>query len=229
MADYAAWPIENDVLGRLASAGIVVRTTAAAQEILDAVAAEVSRRTLRQFLPDGSDTSRVYDGTGTAEIEVDEMVSLTQVAVIGYEAAPGYILANTFLVGEQNKPQTRIVCARGSLPALVAEGFIAPFPYIFPLGRQNVEVTGKFGYADLIPADLWECVCGEMAYRMALEAIFKPGGRVTLDQRGDVKKQYALAEPAFMGWHDRFEWAMSWRGYKRPAGRRLRNLRSRMQ
>lgn len=226
---YTQWPILPDVQAVLVRAGISLRFIHV-QPLLDGVVREVEKRTLRQFVMDSSDTSRIYDGTGTAEQETDEILSLTGVTVIGYQSAPGYTLANVYIVNELHKPQTRLVCARGSLPALVGEGYIAPYPTQFPGGRQNIEVTGRFGYGAAIPEDLWESVAEEMAFRLAKEAIFAPGGRVMEDYRGDVKKRYTLTEPEVIGWHDRFEKRMTDPrfGYKRPAGRRLRNLRARM-
>ena len=225
-SNYVAWPALADVQAFLVRAGISLRYNVC-QPILDGVIREVERRTLRQFICDTVDTTRIYDGSGSAEQEVDEIVSLTGVVVVGYQTAPGYTLANVMVVNELHKPQTRLVCARGSLPALVGEGYIAPYPTQFPMGRQNIQVTGRFGYGPVVPEDLWTAVCAEMAYRLAREAIFQPGGRVAEDFRGDVKKKYTLTEPVVLGWHDDFERCMTdpKRGYRRPSGRRLRNMR----
>lgn len=225
ISTYAQWPTIDDVQNFLLRADITLRSNLA-QSVLDAVIYDVGRRTLRQFVADTHDTQRTYAGTGTAEQEVDEIVALTSVTVVGYQSAPGYTLGSVQVFQEQNKPQTRLITARGSLPGLVGEGYIAPYPTRFPTGRSNILVTGVFGYACSIPPDLWNAVAGEMAFRLASEAMFSPQGRVLEDDRGDVRKKFRAADPMMIGWHDDYnrKTGACIGGYARPSGRRLRNL-----
>jgi hypothetical protein len=222
---YAQWPTIDDVQDFLLRADITLRGEPA-QSVLDAVIYDVQRRTLRQFVADTHDTQRTYAGTGTAEQEIDEIIALTSVTVVGYQSAPGYTLGSVQVFQEQGKPQTRLITARGSLPGLVGEGYIAPYPTRFPTGRSNILVTGVFGYSCSIPPDLWNAVAGEMAFRLASEAMFSPQGRVLEDDRGDVRKKYREADPALIGWHADYmnKTAACIGGYARPSGRRLRNL-----
>ena len=226
---YTDWPTPSDVQARLASAGITLRGTAFADRIPNiilGVADEISRRTLRQFIADTMNTTRTYNGNDTAELEVDEMVTLTSVAVVGMQSNPGYPLSNPALVFEQNKPLTRIMLGIGSVPAWTTEGVWMPFRSIFPAGRQNVTVTGRFGFGASIPADLWNAACGEMGHRITREAIFSADGRVSSWKGGDESVSLSLDKVDGLGWHDSFEAKMSL--YKRPGGRRLRSLVNRM-
>lgn len=226
--DYTKWPTAYDVTDRLNSAGLTLRDQAGRRipAAIDEVTAEVSRRTLRNFVADTVDETRTYDGTGTAEIEVDEIISLTAVQVTGLQLFPTYTLAGATIVHEQNKPQTRLVVAQGSVPAFTTQGVFAPYPLIFPAGRQNIQVTGKFGYGATVPMDLWHGVCGEIAHRLGSEAIFNPAGRLKEFKQGDVEEGYALTLMDAASWHEIYEAAIG--RYKRPAGRRLRNMRPRM-
>jgi hypothetical protein len=228
MIDYTTWCGTADVQARLSAAGVTLRDTTGSRiaAVVDEVTAEVARRTLRQFVADAVDQTRTYDGAGTAEIEIDEIVSLTGVQVTGLQMMPTYTLAGVTIVQEQNRPQTRLVVAQGSVPAFTTEGVFAPYPLIFPAGRQNISVTGRFGFAAQIPPDLWHAVCGEMAYRLCSEAIFDPAGRTVLWREGDEETRLQLAESDATKWHDIYLKAVA--KYKRPSGRRLRNMRPRM-
>lgn len=221
--DYTAWPTSQDVQDRLTAASLTLRdqTGRRMKGATAAVVAEVAQLTKRQFVADTVDTVRYYDGNSTAEIEVDEMISLTSVGVIGVISDPGYTMSDVQLIQEQDLPQTRIITARGSLPNL-----LGAHPLYFPGGRGNIVVTGKFGYAVEIPIDLWEAVCGEIAYRLGAECVFDPSGRVSSWKEGDEATTYRLSGVDATNWHSIYLSAIG--HYKRPAGRRLRNLRNRM-
>jgi len=226
--DYTAWPTAGDVFARLAEAGAALRirqNDSRIASLLASVPAEITQKTRRQFIADASDTSRVYDGSGTSEQEVDEMVSFTQADVFGLQPAPGYTLSNVILSWEQGLPQTRLIVGQGSLPAWATSGVLAPIAYIFPSGRQNIRVTGRFGYAESIPPDLWEAACCEIARRLIATSLFQPAGRVSLRKAGDEEERCQLDGVEALGWPD---YAQTVKFYARPNGRRMRNMRNRM-
>ena len=226
--DYTTWPGLADVQDRLTSASVTLRATVTPrmQAAMNAVISEIGNRTQRQFVASAAAETRLYDGSGSAEQEVDEMVRLDAVAVIGIQAQPGYPLSGVQLTSEQGKPQTRLTVSRGSVAAYGPAGVYPAVSYYFPAGRQNVSVTGLFGYGATIPADLWEAACGEMAVRLAAEALFTPAGRLNFSKAGDEEERWKLDDATATGWHDLYTAALS--NYKRPSGRRLRNLRPRM-
>jgi hypothetical protein len=231
MADYSDWPVEADGQLLLDSCAVTTRLTtddftARFGRLRAAVAARIFRRTHRQFVAGATDEERFYDGTGAAEQEVDEMVSLTSVQVIGLQSDPGYTLDNTLLVQEQALPRTRIIVAQGSLPAYATNAAFLPYRTIFPVGRQNIKVTGQFGFAATIPEDLWEGCCGEIMYLMSQEVLFRPIGRVQTLKTGDNSTTYHLDSAAITRWHDGFVQAL--KDYRRPPGRRLRAMAPRM-
>lgn len=203
---YSLWPTAADLESRLAAAGVTVRDGADLQGALDALVAEVERETRRQFVPDAEDTTRFFDGTGAAELWVDELVSLTEVRVLGYPDDLGTALPNVELVYRQGEPRDRIVVARHSTPATGgaygAPGYgwglhgAALTPRAFPAGRQNIAVTGRFGYAETVPADLWRAVLGEAAARLTDEATFSTRGRLVEYKDDEVSEKYALGTTA---------------------------------
>jgi len=224
MADYTAWPVTDDVDAVLSNIGVTLRATGASATALQArvkvaVEAEIGRRTGRQFLADAADATRYFDGSGVQEQEVDEIVSLTSVTVIGPPSETIETLSNVIIAQGAGLPSTRLIRIRGSIPGLQTE-------YVFPAGRQNIAVAGKWGYASTIPADLWEAAASEQAFRLAKQVGWRPVGRIKGRTIGDTRVEYANVEAEVTGLHEQFEAAV--RGYTRPAGRRLRNLKPRM-
>ena len=255
-ADYTAWPTSNDVLTRLSSAGVTLRNGVASARmstVLQDVAGEVERRTLRKFIADQNDVTRYYDGNDLPALIVDEMVSLTSVSVLTYpsplslvlnpDAIPTapvpYVMADAVLVYEQGKPMTRIVAERVSTPdyhmrfpgaygGYSGGGYLGGGYYPstasqhrFSVGRQNVAVTGKFGYAQAIPADLWAAACGEMARRLALEA--SSTGDTVTQWKGGGDEAVTLTPGSIdkaLAWHDQFEASVV--TYTRPTASRNR-------
>ena len=237
MPIYSAWPTVADIADRLAETGYSLTPAASARvaTTLLAVEREVLRQTQRQFVADSVASARVFDGSGTAELEIDELVELIGVAVIGGFGLTGYDLGSVQPIYEFPKPTTRLVTVRGSLPGLLESVGAASLFWVFPAGRQNVQVTAKWGYGSTIPVDLWDAVAGEVALRLLRPQVFG-GGRVASGEAaglqiveeayGDERRKYKQADHADLGWHEEFEAAL--KRYKRPQGRRLRQLRGAM-
>jgi hypothetical protein len=231
MSNYQRWPILSDVQAVLDSLGATLLVSGPelperVQQITDQVTGQVARVTQRQFIPDTSATVRSYDGTGTAELEIDEFVSFTGAVAVGLQADPGFPLDNVLPVVEQNKPLTRLLRGVGSLPAFPVAAVYQPVPTIFPAGRQNIQVTATFGFGVSIPIDLWQAVCGEIARRLVAESLFGSSlGRVELKE-GDISTTWATSSTSALDLAVQYK--ASVKLYTRPSGRRLRNLRPRM-
>ncbi len=223
---YAAWPTISDVQDRLDMAGITLRTSSRVsaptyrQRVLDAVTAEVTKRTHRTFVP--VTETRYFDGSGTGVQEVDEIVTLTSVAVMGWVSGSPLTLDNVYLRQDKTYPHTLIEITQGILPAAVL------YFDAFPAGRQNIKVVGSWGYAATIPADLWESVAEETAARLAAESVFDPDGRLESWREADgTTEKYVLqlvGEAA--EWHPRFVDRV--KDYTRAVDRNLRAWKPRM-
>jgi hypothetical protein len=231
MSHYAAWPILSDIMVVLDSLGVALLVSGPELpervcQVTDQVVAEVARCTQRQFVADTADTIRTYDGTGTAELEIDEFVSFTGAVAIGLQADPGYPLDNILPVVEQNKPMTRLLRGVGSLPAFPVAAVYQPVPTIFPAGRSNIQVTATFGFAPTIPQDLWQAVNGEIARRLVSESVYGASlGRIELKE-GDIATTWSTSSTSSIDLSATYKATVTL--YKRPAGRRLRNLLPRM-
>lgn len=91
-----------------------------------------------------TDTSaKLYDGNGRQKILVDKCLSLTQVEVLSYSVVSNVrtITDTQDISGYCLLDRTGIVLER------VSGGY-------FPLGRNNIRVTGTFGRRALVPDDI---------------------------------------------------------------------------
>lgn len=231
--DYFAWPLLRDVRQLMTSVNVTTRFEALSndeddyiQTVIDAVVEELEQETHRQFIPDVSDTSRVYDGNGTSQMDIDDMVSLTGVTILGVYSDPGYTITDVVLTEEYRHGRSRLVAGHGSIPALSAVGVYHPTQLCFPVGRQNIQVTGQFGYATSIPKDVWNAVAGECAHRIAQNTVFRPLGRVTNQKTVSESITYKVDLPVIAGWRERYRHILA--RYRRRSSPRLRELRGRM-
>ena len=210
--DYSAWPTLDDVEIVLAAAQITPSNPVRARfdALSAAIQTEVARETRRQFVPVQED--RLFDGSGTPVLDVDEIVTLDGIALLGGQSEVlGAITA--YLVSEAGQPQMQISTARGGNPA---------FANCFPSGRRNIKVSATWGYAATIPADLWDGVTGRIAASMA-RLTFATAGRadgrglqIVEEQFGDERKKYAKFDhsESFIG---PTEWKALLKRYKRPS------------
>ena len=175
------WPLLSDVDAALAALGITLRsgvTDAHRQGTLDGVIALFLRETGRQFIADTADTTRWYDGSGQTQLDVEDMISLSSVSVVPYPSGAGYQLAHCSLVFVQGETRSRLSLGTGFAPNYdydAALGLGQMQCSVFPAGRQNIAVTGKFGVAPEVPADVRLEIRDEVVSRLGSEALFNPG------------------------------------------------------
>ena len=223
--DYTNWCTPADVVNRLSEMGYEASdidrfvSGPRIQIVIDAVARHIQQYTHRQFVPSSAEEARYYDGSGTGEMEIDEYVSFSSVEVIGYvETAVVLQLSNVAERDDNTYPKTRIVIRRGTPTGT--------FVYIdrFPKGRQNIIVTGIFGYNATIPADLWNAHEGDVAARIARRLISSPDGRVKSWEQGGVKETYDMTDPGDIT-HSTDELKACLALYKKPLQTLLRKAR----
>ena len=103
------------------------------QEFIDVVTANIERYTGRTFTTDETATTRIYDGTGTGKIFIDDAAEITEVK----DNDNVIDAANHRLYPSNRLPKTRIILPR----------------YNFSQGAQNIAVKAKWGYGS-VPKDL---------------------------------------------------------------------------
>jgi hypothetical protein len=97
------------------------------------IEAYIDRIAGRSFKADSTASARYYDGDGTDLIIIDDCAEITSVTVDG-------TAVTNFLKYPKNKTYTSRI--------------VLPDNNRFTKGRQNVIVTGKWGYSTAVPADI---------------------------------------------------------------------------
>jgi len=94
--------------------------------------------------------SKLYDGDGTNELLIDDLLSLTKVEILD---ADGDVIHTIDSIDEYYLYPSSTTPFVRPYTSIVLNQSNAPIP-IFLRGRQNVKVTGDFGYADTVPEDI---------------------------------------------------------------------------
>lgn len=92
------------------------------------------------------DTSKKYDGNGTSELLIDDLVDFTKVEILDEDGNVDYTVDGSdeyYLYPANKTPKNKIVL----------NVFNAPIGW-FIKGRQNVKVYGQFGASDTVPYDI---------------------------------------------------------------------------
>jgi hypothetical protein len=212
--NYSDWPTKDNATALLLGMGVALSAAMPADYIegkLDAIVTRIENETNRQFIADTDSTSRYYDGYGTAVLNVDDMVALDKITIIGMRDTLPYDMSGAVLAqADHGNSKNKIVSGRGSEPALAGSGSAWLNGFIFPEGRQNIIVTGRFGYAETIPADLWMAVLNSIAVELIQERTYVAGiakspdgspspteaakGRVSQEKFGDEEYRYDTSE-----------------------------------
>jgi len=222
MPDYTKWPTLKDLEDKLSATGLKLpagTTLEYLQRQLDAVAEETERYCRRQFVPSPAPETRWFDGTGTGEIEIDEYISISSIRIVGWFGSQiGFSITHWNEVKRNRHPKTRVQIFQGSLPA-----FARIWIDRFPIGRNNIEVTAIWGYDAEIPADLWEAVVSEAAYRILTETVFPSSGWLKEWQEADVLESREYLDPKkYLSWNKQFRSAL--KKYRKPDAVYLRKL-----
>jgi hypothetical protein len=182
--DYTAWPLVADVQGLLAASNVTLGAGTTSDYIdlrIKGAVDELTKRTHRQFLT--TTETRNFDGSGTGEMVVDEYRTITSITLYLIPTMSVVEIIDFVQVERATFPQTRIQIYQG--PVNVPFGWFTRFPE----GRSNVGITGTWGYADTIPADVWEAVAMRAAAKLADANRLNQNGVVTdvKDDDQDVK------------------------------------------
>lgn len=213
--DFTGWPIPADVDKMLLSANITPGagvTTEIKQLAIDGAVSEFVNSTGREFKPTAAGTVRYYDGSGTGEMIVDDLIAATDISFFALPSSPVQLVSWTIV---ENVPfsKNRIIIFQG--PVNTPVGYYSKFP----IGRRNIQITGTFG---TMPIAVWEAVLVKAAGKIANRARMTPQGLLTdfkdLDQ--DFKWSDQM-QSTVSGWDEQFNQIKA--DFKRP----IRDLRAR--
>lgn len=96
---------------------------------------------------EGTTEARYFDGDGTSEILIDDLVSLTKIEILDDDGSVEYTLdavTDYYLYPANKTPKNRIIINRFNAD-------VPRFPKTYP---QNVKITGEWGYSSSVPKDI---------------------------------------------------------------------------
>lgn len=177
-----AWPVNTDLLALLPS-GVSV-TTGQADALIAAAVSEFEERTgYHPFLADSADSSRIFDApdgrSGRTFLDLNAgIISVTTVLCDYYEETSTgttltqYTEFNVWPPDAPNrkKPYTRLTFG------IYGNQMGSPGYLNFTIDYRNanrsakVKVTGKWGYAAIIPGDVWTAVLHRATSQAAMGA-----------------------------------------------------------
>ena len=114
-------------------------------EWIGAVKAYIDNYCNRTFEQE-SVTYKLYDGSGTSELLIDDLLTLTKIETLDEENNVDETLDSTddyWLYPANETPKNRIRINTANAPIAV-----------FPKGHQNIKVTGTFGQSASVPEDI---------------------------------------------------------------------------
>ena len=114
-------------------------------EWIEAIEAWINTYCGREFDQESA-TSKLYDGSGSRELLIDDLLTLTKIETLDESGNVDETLSNEnqyYLYPANKTPKYRIVINSANAPIA-----------IFPSGRQNIKITGTFGYSATVPEDV---------------------------------------------------------------------------
>lgn len=104
----------------------------------------IDRDTGRNFVADAEDSDRLYDGTGTDKLLIDDAISISdvQLAIGDSEVVdPDDLVKYPANYAAKKLPICRLELRNG----------------VFGTGKQNITATGKWGFSEEPPGDIQLC------------------------------------------------------------------------
>lgn len=211
---HTAWPTHTDISQVASAMGITLGTAFSSAYIttkIDAIVENFSNRTHRNFIP--VQETRYFNGNGRGELEIDDIVTLTSVDIVGwFNITPGLNLDNVHLVERPGYPKNRIQVYQGSVP-----GLYHMWVDRFPIGRDNIKVVATWGFSSTIPHDVWDAIRLQAAGQIINESNYKSAGFLIKWQEADVTEVRNYMDP-FKYFHLPYTYNGIIKLYKKPSG-----------
>lgn len=128
-----------------------------------------------------SDTDKTYDGDGTKELLIDDLLTLTKIEILDEDGTVDYTFDATteyYLYPTNKTPKTRIVINTPNAPI-----------GIFPKGYQNVKITGTFGFATTVPEDI-RFAATKLVAAIIQEGNYDIGSEIKSERLGEYSITY---------------------------------------
>jgi hypothetical protein len=208
---HTTFPEDSDITTFVTGAGVIVPSGFSWVGYGVKSQREFERRTRRRpFLKDASDVERSFNppamegsrGISGAVIDLDAgLLSLTSIYMdVTYDNPDGVLLVQgrDFVLTPANAP---VIGEPWRYVQLLEPFYIVHQPLYAARQTQSVKVTGRWGYSDEVPEDVWKC-CLALGASIAMTSIME--GRNTQAYKSmktkDEETVYATIAGAGSGW-----------------------------
>jgi hypothetical protein len=142
-------------------------------EYIEGVEKVIEKLTGRNFIADSASGKRLYDGDGSPILLIDDAQEITKVEVNDVEVDSAYI----YKYPANKTPKNKIVLSGA----------------YFSSGKQNITITGKFGYSVSVPMDI------KFVATVFVAGLLQPGQKTV---RSETIGNYTVAYDNEKGWAD---------------------------
>jgi len=128
-----------------------------------------------------SATYKLYDGDGSRELLIDDLLTLTKIEILNEDGEVEYTIDGShdyYLYPANKTPKTRIIL----------EPLNADIGH-FPKGRQNVKITGTFGFASTVPEDI-SFAATKLVAAIIQEGNYDIGSEIKSEKLGEYTVTY---------------------------------------
>ena len=224
--DYALWPTGDDVVAFLNSTNIAINISADSVLMdmrLNAVQTHIEYVTKRQFLKGSAGEERLFDGSGTSAMQLDDYIDVTKVELVNSVPTSSTEITDFVEPERKHYAKTRIYLFQG-VPGLF---HCHRFTSRFPEGYRNVRITAQWGYDTTIPEDVWYAALLLTASDIADSQSVSSFGKPLNWKEDDVSETYYQKSPGeAAGWRDTAEKTL--KSYRRSLKSYLRDSKARV-
>ena len=128
-----------------------------------------------------SATTKLYDGDGTRELLVDDLLTLTKIEILDRDGNVDYTIDGSteyYLYPANTTPKTSITIEPTNADVSV-----------FPKGKQNVRLTGTFGYSETVPEDI-RFAATKLVAGIIQEGNYDVGSEIKSEKLGEYSITY---------------------------------------
>ena len=106
---------------------------------MESIEAFIDGQTGRNFKADSTAAARLFNGENEREIFIDDCVEITKVEITSEYVATEEVLSADYVTEPANEERKDRICLLYG---------------VFPAGIQNISITAKWGYSEVVPTDI---------------------------------------------------------------------------
>ena len=151
------------------------------EEWIGAAEDYIDNYTKTEFEEEVGVSSKIYDGDGSRELLIDDLITFTKVEILDEDGNIDYTIDSSdeyYLYPANETPKTRIKI----------NPYNAPISW-FPGGSQNIKVYGAFGYSSSVPEAI-RLAATKLVAEIIQDSNFSVGKEIKSEKLGEYSMSY---------------------------------------